>query len=232
MGNFIISGIGPGMGCSIAREFKSHKMSIGLISRSDFGANLAGDIGCLHRKADLKDYRATQIAIDDLAERLGGIDGVVHCAGGFFSNKSIVETDPDQFNEALQNNAVTFFNVTKSSLNHLMKKGGSITAISAARNVYYGSNPGYSAGKGSIVYMVRTFARDLARFNIRVNSVAPGFIQKNDCGKPLNDIKLLGLERYPSEAIGRIVFSIATNSIITGQDVEADGGVSSQIPPN
>ena len=98
------------------------------------------------------------------------------------------------------------------------------------RIVYYNSNPGYSAGKGAIVYMVRTFAKDLARFNIRVNSVAPGFIQKNDCKPPMNKARLLGLERYPSAAIGKIVYSIATNSIITGQNIEADGGVSVQIP--
>jgi NAD(P)-dependent dehydrogenase (short-subunit alcohol dehydrogenase family) len=232
MRNFIISGVGPGMGCSIAREFISNKVSIGIISRSDFGSQLAEEIGCIHKSADLKVYNATHKAINEIADELGGLDGVVHCAGGFFSNKSILETDSEQFIQALENNALTFFNVTKSSLDHLMKNGGSITAISAARNVYYGSNPGYSAGKGSIAYMVRTFARDLARFNIRVNSIAPGFIRKDDCGTSLNKVKLLGLERYPSAEIGKIVFQIASNSIITGQDIEADGGVSSQIPSN
>ena len=230
MGNFIISGVGPGMGCSITREFHSHNMSIGIISRSDFGIKLSKDLGCIHRKVDLKDFKSTQIAVDELADELGGLDGVVHCAGGFFSMCGILDTGPEQFREALENNSLTYFNIAKSSVKHLMKDGGSITAISAARNVYYGSNPGYSAGKGSIVYMTRTLARDLARFNIRVNCVAPGFIRKDDCGSSHHNVKLLGMERYPSSAIGKIVFEIATNDIITGQNIEADGGVSSQIP--
>ena len=230
MNNFIISGVGPGMGCSIAREFSSHGISIGLISRTDFGVRLSRELNCVHRKADLKDFESTQKVIDELAEELGGISGVVHCAGGFFSTMGIMETDPEQFMEALENNSVTYFNVAKSSVKHISGKGGSITAISAARNVYYGSNPGYSAGKGSIVYMTRTLAKDLARFNIRVNAVAPGFIRKDDCGTPPGDAKLLGSERYPSSLIGKIVYEIATNSIITGQNIEADGGVSSQIP--
>jgi len=232
MKSFIISGVGPGMGCSIAREFHSHNISIGLISRTDFGIKLSKEINCIHRKVDLKDFESTQKAIDELTGELGGLGGIVHCAGGFFSTRGIMETDPEQFREALENNSVTYFNVAKSSVKHLMKDGGSITAISAARNVYYGSNPGYSAGKGSIVYMTRTMARDLARFNIRVNAVAPGFIRKDDCGTPPGNVKLLGSERYPSSAIGRIVFEIATNSIITGQNIEADGGVSSQVPSN
>ena len=232
MKNFIISGVGPGMGCSISREFHSHDVSIGIISRSDFGLKLSNELGCIHRKVDLKDFDSTGKEVDEIAEEMGGLDGVVHCAGGFFSTNGIIETSPQQFREALENNSMTYFNIARSSVKHLMKRGGSITAISAARNVYYGSNPGYSAGKGSIVYMTRTLAMDLARFNIRVNSVAPGFIRKDDCGSLQSEVKLLGMERYPSPAIGRIVFEIATNSIITGQNVEADGGVSSQIPSN
>ena len=48
MGNFIISGVGPGMGCSIAREFKSHGERIALISRSDFGRKLAEELKGFH----------------------------------------------------------------------------------------------------------------------------------------------------------------------------------------
>jgi len=230
MKNFIISGVGPGMGCSIVREFVSHGVNAGIISRSDFGSKLAKELKSSYGNFDLKDYKTTEHGISKLAAELGGIDGVVHRAGGFFSKESILSFSTEQFREALENNALTFFNVVKASLSYLREKGGSITAISAARNVYYGSNPGYSAGKGSIVYMARTFAKDLARFNIRVNSIAPGFIRKDDCGDHPENVKLLGMDRYSSSSIGKIVYSVATNNIITGQDLEADGGVSSQIP--
>lgn len=229
MKGFIISGVGPGMGCSIVREFVSHGMAVGIVSRSDFGSKLAKELGIHHAKFDLKNYEATERGISELVDKLGGIDGIVHSAGGFFSKESVLSFTNEQFREALENNAMTFFNMVKSSVPHLKEKGGSITAISAARNVYYGSNPGYSAGKGAIVHMVRTFAKDLGRFNIRVNSIAPGFIRKDDCGDLNQSVKLLGMERYPSSFIGNIVFSVATNNIMTGQNIEADGGVSSQI---
>lgn len=54
----------------------------------------------------------------------------------------------------MNNNALTFFNVAKVACSLMIKSRGSIAAISEARNVYYFSNPGYAAGKGSIIYKV------------------------------------------------------------------------------
>ena len=225
MGHYIISGVGPGMGCSIAREFKSHGEEITLISRSEFGRNLAAELNSPYMNADLKNFSEAEHAITRLSERLGGIDGVVHCAGGFFSTSGISEMDPEKFMEALNNNALTFFNVAKVASQIMSGKGGSITAISAARNVYYSSNPGYAAGKGAIVYMVRSLARKLAPFNIRVNAVAPGFIRKDDCGVQNEGMRLLSEKRYPSAFIGKIAYELATNHLITGQNIEANDKV-------
>lgn len=232
MGHYIISGVGPGMGCSIAREFKSHGEEIALISRSEFGRNLAEDLNSHYMNADLRNFSEAEHALTKLSERLGGIDGVVHCAGGFFSTSGIFEIDPEKFMEGLNNNAQTFFNIAKVASHLLSRNGGSITAISAARNVYYSSNPGYAAGKGAILYMVRSLAKKLAPINIRVNAVAPGFIRKDDCGDQIKEMKLLSEKRYPSAFIGKIAYELATNPLITGQNIEADGGVSSMIPEN
>lgn len=58
--------------------------------------------------------------------------------------------------------------------------------------------------------------KHLARYNIDVNSVNPGFIREDDCKSSPEDVKLLGLKRYPSSAIKRIVCGVSINVITTG----------------
>ncbi len=112
----------------------------------------------------------------------------------------------------------------------MKENGGSITVIGAAKNVYYNSNPGYSAGKGAVIYMVKSLANQLARYNIRVNAVSPGFTSKDDCFKMPEYTKLLSNKRNPSYYIALAVNQIIENDIVTGQNIDVDGGKSTQIP--
>lgn len=230
MSRIIISGVGNGMGCNASRFLKSSGHELAIISRSETGENVAKELGAYYASCDLLDHSETSKAAASLTSQLGGLDAVVHFAGGFFGTKKTDEVDPPYFNSALINNATTFYNVVQASLPHFPESGGSITAISAARNVYVNSHVGYAAGKGAVDYMVKLLARDLSGRNIRVNAVSPGFIIKENCGNADFQDRLGQEGRHNARYVSEAVSMFINNSIATGQILEVDAGFSSVLP--
>ena len=230
MSKIIVSGVGPGMGCSISRLLKNSGNEVGIISRSDRGRTIADEIGVKYSRCDLGDSDATRTSFQELRGLLGGFDGVVHLAGGFYANKGSGEVNKELFTSALNNNAGTFYNVVKAALPLFPEKGGSIVVISAARSVYMNSHLGYAAGKGAIDYMVRLLARELYPRNIRVNAVSPGFIAKENCGEPASTERLGKVGRHNARSVAEAARTMLLSEIITGQILEVDAGFSSMIP--
>ncbi len=230
MSKIIVSGVGTGMGCSISRFLKNSGNGVGIISRSNRGKQTADEIGAIYSRCDLMKHNDVAASYRELASKLGGLDGVVHLAGGFYSSKKPEEVDPEYFSNALNNNATTFYNVVEAALPLFPEKGGSIIVISAAKNVYMNSHLGYAAGKGAIDYMVRHLARELYTRNIRVNAVAPGFIAKENCGEPEMEEKLGVAGRHSARSVSEAINMLMFNSITTGQILEVDAGFSTMIP--
>ncbi|MEM3676391.1 MAG: SDR family oxidoreductase [Thermoplasmataceae archaeon] len=225
----IVAGVGPGMGCSIAKILRSRSYDVSIISRSEFGEKLAGELGAHYKRCDLTNFAEVRECIGELAGKMGGVDALVHCAGGFYSKEKLEQVTSDFLHKAIQNNVETLFNTVQAVFPFMKKNGGSIVAITAAKNVYLNGNVAYAAAKGSVAYLVRKLAAELAPNNIRVNSIAPGFISKDDCGTLPADRILLRKDRYPSISIAMAVDHLLSNPIITGQDIEVDGGVSTQV---
>ena len=230
MARIIVSGVGNGMGCNASRLLKSSGHDVAIISRGENGKKVAMELDAHYSNCDLMNFKETANAISELSKKLGGLDAVVHLAGGFFGQKKLAEVDSVYFSSALSNNANTFYNVVQGAVPHFPESGGSIVVISAARSVYMNSHVGYAAGKGAIDYMVRLLANELIPRNIRVNAVSPGFIIKEKCGQ--GDFQeLLGKSgrhdaRYVSEAVRMLI----ENNLTTGQILEVDAGFSSRVP--
>lgn len=230
MARIILSGVGPGMGCSVARLLVESGHGIGIVSRGEKGRKVASDLGTEYVSCDLGDPAETAGAFRELSTSLGGLDGLVHLAGGFFAQRKTEEVDGEFFRQALDNNAGTFFNAVGAALPLFSRNGGSIVAISAARSVYINSNMGYAAAKGAIDYMVRLLARELAPRNIRVNSVSPGFISKENCGEPEPEKGIGAAGRHSARSVAEAVNALLFNRIATGQILEVDAGFSSMPP--
>ncbi len=230
MSRIIVTGVGNGMGCNASKLLKASGHDIAIISRGENGKKVAGEIGAHYSNCDLMNYEDTSRAISELTKKLGGLDSVVHLAGGFFGTKKVEEVEPSYFGSALNNNATTFYNVVQGAMPHFPESGGSIIVISAARNVYLNSHVGYAAGKGAIDYMVKLLAHELAGRNIRVNAVSPGFIIKENCGNA-DFMDRLGKDgRHDARFVSEAVKMFVENSIATGQILEVDAGFSSMIP--
>lgn len=230
MSRIIVSGVGTGMGCSISRYLKNSGNEIGIISRSDKGRATAEEIGASYSRCDLMKQEDVVGSFKELSSEMGGLDGLVHLAGGFYSAKKPEDVDPEYFSKALTNNAVTFYNAVEAALPLFPQTGGAIVVISAARSVFMNSHLGYAAGKGAIDYMVRHLARELYQRNIRVNAVSPGFISKESCGEPELDKKLGSTGRHNARSVSEAVGMLLFNNITTGQILEVDAGFSTMLP--
>ncbi|MEM0139591.1 MAG: SDR family oxidoreductase [Ferroplasma sp.] len=84
------------------------------------------------------------------------------------------------------------------------------------------SNMGYSAGKGSICFMVKSLAHELIRENIRVNGIAPGFIAHADDENKINVPG--GAGKYSPENIVKAVKFLIDSSMVTGEIINVAGG--------
>lgn len=229
MARIIVSGLGNGMSCTIARDLISSGHTVATVSRGSIGKSISQNLGSWHISCDLTDLPSVEAAVTGIGIKWGGIDHLVHTAGGYFKKSGIMETDPHFFRSALINNAETFYNIVRSALPWMKKNAGSITVVSAARHVFINSNPGYAAGKGAVEFMVRELARELSHVGIRVNAVAPGFISKEGCGSSAFVEGLLANGRHSASQVAMTVSFLVKNTEITGQILEVDAGFSTNF---
>jgi 3-oxoacyl-[acyl-carrier protein] reductase len=222
--NILITGVGHGIGSSLAYYLNQQGFHLFLASRGDTVESVASRIGCHSWKADLNNYKECEKVVQVATEALGSLDAVVNVAGNYFSATEIEKYPPETFEDALLNNARTFYNVARAAVPVMKKQGfGAIIGFAAADNVLLNSNAGYAAGKGAVHSMIRELSRELIPYNITVNGIAPGFIEKDfvDQGVPQ---KLGTFGRYPPSGVNRAVEFLLLSELITGQIINVAGG--------
>lgn len=230
MRSVLVCGVGDGIGAAIVRELRSSGHRVAVVSRGKTGAELASELSVPHLTCDLMDEIQVSRMVEDAVKAIGSVDALVHAAGGYYKKETIMGTDRDFFTGALLNNALTFYNTVRATLEHLRSSGhGAIVAVSAAPNVYLNSNVGYAAGKGSVQFMVRQLSVELMKYNITVNGVSPGFFGRGPESYSDRDAVLLQKGRLPGQSVGRTVVHLLDNPLITGQLIQVDGGHSMDI---
>lgn len=133
------------------------------------GADTASYIHC-----DVADRTMVDKAFDEAVRVLGGLDTLLHIAGYELTDPAEDITDA-HWERMMAVNARGTMNTNQAAFRHLRDTGGSIVNFGSAAGVR--GMPGgaaYSASKGAVLAWTRTVAQEWARFNIRVNAVAPG----------------------------------------------------------
>ncbi|MEZ4317039.1 MAG: beta-ketoacyl-ACP reductase [Myxococcota bacterium] len=166
---------------------------------------------------------------------LGGIDVLVNNAGITDDNLAIRMSD-EQWERVLTTNAGGCFRMCRAALEVMFRKrAGSIVNIVSVAGIR--GNPGqanYSASKAAIIGLTRTLAKEMGRRNIRVNAVAPGFIE-TDMVSDVDERVIEGAKQIiPMKRLGRpedvapIVRFLAGDGsrYLTGQVIAVDGGMS------
>ena len=245
----VISGGASGLGLATARRIINAGGHAALLDiNEEQGKKSAGDLGerAIFVKTDVSDEDGVRSSISKSAEFMGGITLAVNCAGILIPERVLGRDGPgsaDSFSKVIQVNLVGSFNVTKEAAavmeanepNADGERGLVVSTASVAAFEGQIGQASYSASKGGIIGMMLPIARELARFGIRVNTIAPGiFLTPMMEGLSEEIQQSLGAQVPFPPRLGRpeefadLVASIYGNAMINGETIRLDGGIRMQ----
>ena len=180
---------------------------------------------------DIKDRVAALAAIEEIHKEFETIDVLVNNAG-ITRDNLIIRMSDEEWESVINTNLTGTFNVTKPVCKIMMKqRQGAIVNISSIVGI--SGNAGqsnYSAAKAGLIGFTKSLAKELASRNIRVNAIAPGFIQTDmtaglDSDMVAEHIPLKRLGQ-PEDIAKAVKFLALDTTYITAQVLGVDGGLS------
>ena len=232
-----LTGASGGIGSAICEKFNNEKFILVLTSSSEKNIEvLKNKYGNNHFyfKVDLSDPDNLQNVLDNISKNHKDISVIVNNAGVTHDNL-IFRMKNDQWLKVMQTNLNSNYQIIKSLLpNMLAYKYGKIIGISSI--VGSTGNPGqanYVASKSGMVGLYKTIALEVAKRNINVNIVSPGFIDTSMTDKLNSSNKDAYLSKIPMSRFGKpqdianLVYFLSSDdsSYITGQNFHVNGGM-------
>ncbi len=242
----IVTGGASGLGLASAHALAAVGRPIALWDINEEGVTSAAEeirntyaVRSVGLKVDLRDPRAIPPAVEESRTVLGGIGGILHSAGTV-QITGIEGVTPENWDSGIHLHVRALVLLVQAALRDLKSHPGSAVVAVASINATLGAGsiPIYTAAKAGILGLVRSMADELARDNIRINSISPGVIDTPIIGPALAAVPREHFERRillgrlgRAEEIGRLVRFLLSEeaSYITAAEIIADGGnVSSQ----
>ena len=178
----IVTGGAAGIGKGIVERFVAEgaKVMIADVQR-DLGEALAADVGAnaIFHYADVGDQAQVGQLVDATVEEFGGLHVMVNNAGvGSPLKKGLFDEDFDEFDRVMRINVLGVLAGTRDAGRHMAGAGGgSIINISSIGGIQPGGGvTTYRASKAAVIHFTKSAAIELARYDVRVNCIAPGNI--------------------------------------------------------
>ncbi|HDR8919457.1 TPA: 3-hydroxyacyl-CoA dehydrogenase [Burkholderia vietnamiensis] len=243
---FMITGAGSGLGAAVARMVVEQGGKAVLLDVNDeAGASLARELGAAARfvKTDVTSEADGQAAVAAALHAFSRIDALVNCAGVAPGEKVVGREGPhslERFARAVSINLVGTFNMIRLAADAMSKqdadehgeRGVIVNTASVAAFDGQIGQAAYAASKSGVVGMTLPIARELARFGIRVVTIAPGiFATPMMAGMPQDVQDALGKSVPFPPRLGRpdefaaLVRHIAENMMLNGEVIRLDGAL-------
>jgi NAD(P)-dependent dehydrogenase (short-subunit alcohol dehydrogenase family) len=231
----VVTGAASGLGAAIAALFAAEGASLALLDRDQAGATAkAKDLSAFAVAADVTDHAAMQDAAERVAQKLGGVDGIVNAAG-ILQLTAFEASEPADWQKTIAVNLTGPWNVCRAMLPHLRKsKTAAIVNVASGLGLRPAANySSYAASKGGLIALTRALAVELAP-TIRVNALCPGAVETPMTAPLLRDpaARAQAAANYPLGRLGTpleiaqaALFLIGPESgFVTGIAMPIDGG--------
>ncbi|PLS06944.1 SDR family NAD(P)-dependent oxidoreductase [Neobacillus cucumis] len=237
----LITGGSKGLGLGIAQAFVSLGANVIITGRDKATlAEAAEQLNkhakvCSYLVADMQEVKNVYAMVDEAVRQLGGLDVLINNAGINIPKKALEVTEED-WDQILDTNLKGMFFSAQRAGKHMIPQGYGkiINIVSQMAFVGYYQRAAYCSSKGGAVQLTKALAVEWAEHQIKVNAVAPTFIEtemtrgmfkeRDFYDDVIRRIPLGGLAQ-PSDVTGAVLF-LASDlaNFITGETIKVDGG--------
>ena len=235
--NVFVTGSTRGIGLAIAHRFASLGANVVLNGRSEISSKLTDSFKDYQVKVivisgDVSQFDDAKRMVDEAIAKLGSVDILVNNAG-ITNDKLMLKMTEADFESVLKVNLTGAFNMTQSVLKPMTRaRQGAIINLSSV--VGLTGNVGqanYAASKAGLIGFTKSVAREVAARGVRVNAIAPGFIESDMTDAIPEKMQEAILAGIPMKRIGKaeevatVASFLAEQEYLTGQVIAIDGGM-------
>jgi 3-oxoacyl-[acyl-carrier protein] reductase len=244
----IVTGAAAGIGLATARQFASEGCRVAAWDVNGAGqgelvrelAALGGEP--LFRKTNVCDSRDVETGVQEIVARWNTVDVLINNAGITRDAQFVKWKDgavagmmmDEAFDSVISVNLKGVFLCSRAVVPHMIRKGSGVILNASSVVGLYGNfgQTNYAATKAGVIAFARTWSRELAKYNIRVNAVAPGFIATEMVQKMPEKVIQSMVSHTPLGRMGKpedvaeayVWLASDAASFITGTVLSVDGG--------
>ncbi len=230
----LVTGGSRGIGRAIVEEFVAEGYRVAFTYAGNVEAARALEERAAGYQADVRDFDRAQQVVKEVEAALGPIQVLVNNAG-IRKDSALYNMDPAAWREVLDTNLTGVFNYTRVLIKDFLRRQGCVINVTSVSGIMgMSGQTNYSASKAGVIGFTKALAREVARFGVRVNAIAPGFIETDMTSSMDENTRKKLYSQIPlgqpgtAKQVARAAVYLASGdaAYITGQVLTMDGGLS------